>query len=43
VNDKRIECLWLREGLKERMKQTKKERLWLNPSWNIAAQRSVGQ
>lgn len=27
VNDKRVECLWRREGLKVPMKQPKKERL----------------
>ncbi len=30
VNDKRVERLWRREGLKEPMKQPKKGRLWLN-------------
>ena len=30
VNDKRIEHLWRREGLKVPMKQPKKGRLWLN-------------
>ena len=30
VNDKRIERLWRREGLKVPMKQPKKSRLWLN-------------
>ena len=30
VNDKRIERLWRREGLKVPMKQPKKRRLWLN-------------
>ena len=30
VNDKRIERLWRREGLKVPMKQPKKGRLWLN-------------
>ena len=30
VNDKRIERLWRREGLKVPMKQAKKGRLWLN-------------
>ena len=30
VNDKRIERLWRREGLKVQMKQPKKGRLWLN-------------
>lgn len=30
VNDKRIERLWRREGLKVPMKQSKKGRLWLN-------------
>jgi len=43
VNDKRIERLWRREGLKVPMKQPKKGRLWLNPSRDIAAQCPVGQ
>lgn len=30
VNDKRVECLWRREGLKVPMKQPKKGQLWLN-------------
>jgi transposase InsO family protein len=30
VNDKRVERLWRREGLKVPMKQQKKARLWLN-------------
>ncbi len=30
VNDKRVERLWRREGLKVRMKQPKQGRLWLN-------------
>ena len=30
VNDKRVECLWKREGLKVPLKQPKKSRLWLN-------------
>ena len=30
VNDKRVERLWRREGLKVPMKQSKKGRLWLN-------------
>jgi putative transposase len=30
LNDKRIERLWRREGLKVPMKQPKKSRLWLN-------------
>ena len=30
VNDKRVEHLWRREGLKVPMKQPKKGRLWLN-------------
>ena len=30
VNDKRVERLWNREGLKVPMKQPKKSRLWLN-------------
>ncbi len=30
VNDKHIERLWRREGLKVPMKQAKKGRLWLN-------------
>ncbi len=30
VNDKRVEHLWRREGLKVRMKQPKQGRLWLN-------------
>ncbi|WP_170347670.1 IS3 family transposase [Ruegeria atlantica] len=30
VNDKRVERLWRREGLKVPMKQPKKRRLWLN-------------
>ena len=30
VNDKRVERLWKREGLKVPMKQPKKGRLWLN-------------
>ena len=34
VNDKRIERLWRREGLKVPMKQPKKGRLWFNDgSW----------
>ena len=32
VNDKRVERLWRREGLKVPMKQPKKGRLWLNDS-----------
>ncbi len=31
VNDKRVVCLWRREGLKVPMKRPKEERLWLNP------------
>ena len=30
INDKRVERLWRREGLKVPMKQPKKGRLWLN-------------
>ena len=30
MNDKRVERLWRREGLKVPMKQPKKARLWLN-------------
>ena len=30
VNDKRVERLWKREGLKVPIKQPKKSRLWLN-------------
>ena len=30
VNDKRVERLWKREGLKVPIKQAKKSRLWLN-------------
>ena len=30
VNDKRVERLWRREGLKVPMKQAKRGRLWLN-------------
>ena len=30
VNDKRVERLWKREGLKVPMKQAKRGRLWLN-------------
>ena len=30
MNDKRVERLWRREGLKVPMKKTKKGRLWLN-------------
>ena len=43
VNDKRVERLWKREGLKVPMKQAKRGRLWLNPSRDIAAQCPVGQ
>ena len=43
VNDKRVERLWRREGLKVPMKQPKKGRIWMNPSWDIAAQRPVRQ
>jgi len=43
VNDKRVERLWRREGLKVPMKQPKKGRLWLNPSRDIAAQCPAGQ
>jgi len=43
VNDKRVERLWRREGLKVPMKQPKKGRLWLNPSRDIALQCPVGQ
>ncbi len=31
VNDKRVERLWRREGLKVPMKQPKKGRIWMNP------------
>ena len=30
LNDKRVECLWRREGLKVPMKQPMRSRLWLN-------------
>tara|TARA_B100000768_G_scaffold171922_1_gene179673 strand:+ start:1164 stop:1655 length:492 start_codon:yes stop_codon:yes gene_type:complete len=43
VNDKRVERLWKREGLKVPMKQAKRGWLWLNPSWDIAAQCPGGQ
>jgi hypothetical protein len=43
VNDKRVDRLWRREGLKVPMKQPKKGRLWLNPSRDIAAQCPVRQ
>ena len=43
VNDKRVERLWRREGLKVPMKQPKKGRLWLNPSRDIALQCPAGQ
>lgn len=43
VNDKRVERLWRREGLKVPMKQPKKGRLWLNPSRDIAVQCPAGQ
>ncbi len=43
VNDKRVERLWRREGLKVPMKQPKKGRFWLNPSRDIALQCPVGQ
>jgi transposase InsO family protein len=43
VNDKRVERLWRREGLKVPMKQSKKGRLWLNPSRDITSQCPVGQ
>jgi hypothetical protein len=32
VNDKRVERLWKREGLKVPMKQARRGRPWLNPS-----------
>jgi transposase InsO family protein len=35
VNDKRVERLWRREGLKVPKKQPKKGRLWLNPSHGL--------
>lgn len=43
LNDKRVERLWRREGLKVPMKQPMKGRLWMNPSRDIAAQYSAGQ
>lgn len=43
VNDKRVERLWRREGLKVPMNQPKKGRLWMNPSRDIASQCPVGQ
>ena len=43
VNDKRVERLWRREGLKVPMKQPKKGRIWMNPSRDIALQCPVGQ
>ena len=43
VNDKRVERLWRREGLKVPMKQPKKGRIWINPSRDIALQCPVGQ
>ena len=43
VNDKRVERLWRREGLKVPMKQPKKGRLWLNPFPDIAVQCPAGQ
>jgi len=35
VNDKRVERLWRREGLKVPMKQSKKGRLWLNDGSSV--------
>ena len=43
VNDKHVECLWRREGLKVPMKQPKKGRIWMNPSRDIALQCPAGQ
>ena len=43
VNDKRVERLWRREGLKVPMYQPKKGQLWLNPSRDIALQCPGGQ
>ena len=43
VNDKRVERLWRREGLKVPMKQPTKVRIWINPSRDIALQCPVGQ
>lgn len=43
VNDKLVERLWEREGLKVSMKRSKRGRLWLDPSRDIAAQCPVGQ
>ncbi len=43
VNDKRVERLWRREGLKVPMKQPKKGRLWLNPSRDIPSEYTAGQ
>ena len=35
INDKRVVCLWRREGLKVSMKQPKKERLGLNDGSSV--------
>jgi hypothetical protein len=35
INDKRVVCLWRREGLKVPMKQPKKERRWLNDGSSV--------
>ena len=43
VNDKRVERLWKREGLKVPMKQARRGRPWLNPSRGLATQCPVGQ
>lgn len=43
INDKRVERLWRREGLKVPMKQPKKGRLWMNPSLGCASQTTAGQ
>ncbi len=43
VNDKRVERLWRRDGLKVPMKQPKKGRLWLNPSRDIPSEYTAGQ
>jgi len=43
VNDKRVERLWRREGLKVPMKQPKRGRIWMNPSRDIASQYPVRQ
>ena len=43
VNDKRVERLWRREGLKVPYKQPKRGRLWFNPSRGCASQTTAGQ